>query len=411
MNFSDESITLFGEGDLSQHLDALLGQMRAEVQAENAQKLLNVNETKYVEYLVQSFSLDVPGVHREAMTVSQGERLIPAEWYPPLYNVVRGKKYPRQVITFHLPFSGDLQLFRLRPSVWSTMTDKAGVDTKEGTLNFDHIVWEGGAEPIKREMDQIIARTNSMLASVTKNIEEHNRRVQAQAVELVRARKVQLLQQANLVASLGVPLRAVGDVPSTFSVPVAKAKPVIRKPDAPNQAFSPEPTLDPGTYRAILEHCRNLGREMERHPDLYRDRGEEALRDLFLLTLSPHFESVSAETFNRRGKTDILIRHDKANVFVAECKFWGGAKAFLATIDQALSYLTWRDSKVAILCFNPNQQHGPVLTEIQRQAPIHPCFVKDHGQVEEGWHGYEFHLPNDPSRSVQLAVLCFHVPR
>ena len=82
---------------------------------------------------------------------------------------------------------------------------------------------------------------------------------------------------------------------------------------------------------------------------------------------------------------------------------------FLATIDQALSYLTWRDSKAAVLCFNQNQQHGPVLDEIQKQTPTHPCFVKDRGRVEDGWYGYEFHLPNDSTRSVQLAVQCFHI--
>src|ERR1700738_805507 len=34
------------------------------------------------------------------------------------------------------------------------------------------------------------------------------------------------------------------------------------------------------------------------------------------------------------GKTDILIRKDGKNVFIAECKFWKGEKAFLETIDQ-----------------------------------------------------------------------------
>ena len=377
MTLSGNATNLFGDGDLSQHLATLLGQMKAEVKAEDPQKLLNVNETQYVEYLIQRYSVTVPGVYPEGMTASQSERPIPAEWHSAAYSPEPGRSYPRQVVTFHLPFSGDVGLLRLRPSSWSSVIDKAGVDTRSSTLNFDHVVWQGGGEAIKREQDQINARTLSMLANVANDVDRHNRTIQAQAPETVRARKAQLLQQANLVASLGVPLRTANDVPATFSVPVAKARPIIRKPDAPTRPFAPEPTLDPDVYRAILEHCRNVGREMERHPDLYRGRGEEALRDQFLLMLSPHFQSVSAETFNRKGKTDILVRHDKANVFVAECKFWGGAKVFLATIDQALSYLTWRDSKAAILCFNAKQQHAPVLTEIQKQAPLHPCFVKE----------------------------------
>jgi len=60
-------------------------------------------------------------------------------------------------------------------------------------------------------------------------------------------------------------------------------------------------------------------------------------------------------TFNFEGKTDILLRVDGKNAFIAECKFWTGEKQFLETIDQLLGYLSWRDTKAAILLFNRNQ--------------------------------------------------------
>jgi hypothetical protein len=60
----------------------------------------------------------------------------------------------------------------------------------------------------------------------------------------------------------------------------------------------------------------------------------------------------SSETFNAAGKTDILIRVEDRNIFVAECKFWKGEKHFIPTIDQLLSYTSWRDTKTAIILFN-----------------------------------------------------------
>jgi hypothetical protein len=45
------------------------------------------------------------------------------------------------------------------------------------------------------------------------------------------------------------------------------------------------------------------------------------------------------------GKTDILIRDNDKNIFIAECKFWGGPKLFKETIDQLLGYTSWRDTK------------------------------------------------------------------
>jgi hypothetical protein len=147
---------------------------------------------------------------------------------------------------------------------------------------------------------------------------------------------------------------------------------------------------------------------MERHPSIYKDKDEETLRDHFIMVLSPHFQSVTGETFNKIGKTDILIRHDKANVFVAECKFWSGIKGFHKTIDQVLGYLTWRDSKAAILCFVKTKELNPVLEQIEAETANHPCFVKSHGRVAEGWFDFEFHLKDDHTRSVRLAVLCSH---
>ena len=80
---------------------------------------------------------------------------------------------------------------------------------------------------------------------------------------------------------------------------------------------------------------------------------EEQIRDLILVNLNGHYEgNATGETFNGLGKTDILIRASGRNVFVAECKFWSGSKAMHAAINQILGYLTWRDTKAALLVFS-----------------------------------------------------------
>lgn len=68
---------------------------------------------------------------------------------------------------------------------------------------------------------------------------------------------------------------------------------------------------------------------------------EEDIRQQFLVQLNGHYEGqATGETFNYEGKTDILIRNQGKNIFIAECKFWSGAEALLDTITQILSYLT-----------------------------------------------------------------------
>jgi hypothetical protein len=45
-------------------------------------------------------------------------------------------------------------------------------------------------------------------------------------------------------------------------------------------------------------------------------------------------KQAGGELFNGDGKTDILVRVDGRNVFIAECKIWNGPKNFNDAIDQ-----------------------------------------------------------------------------
>ena len=156
----------------------------------------------------------------------------------------------------------------------------------------------------------------------------------------------------------------------------------------------------------------DVGKEFERLPSLYAGKEEEHLRDHFLMMLEPNFEgSATGETFNKTGKTDILLRHEGSNVFIGECKFWKGEKSFLSTIDQLLGYLTWRDSKAAVIMFVPNKDFSSVVETIKEAAPKHTNFLKYVGEKDETWFNYEFHLDGDRNRVVKLAVMLYHTPR
>jgi hypothetical protein len=69
---------------------------------------------------------------------------------------------------------------------------------------------------------------------------------------------------------------------------------------------------------------------MERSPSAFHHMDEEALRTHFLVQLNGHYEGqATGETFNYEGKTDILVRSGDRNIFIAECKFWGGPKKLI----------------------------------------------------------------------------------
>lgn len=190
-----------------------------------------------------------------------------------------------------------------------------------------------------------------------------------------------------------------------------RPKIIVEKPTVREKGFKPEPTLNDGIYSDILRIIHDVGKQFERLPATYTGKNEEQLRDHILLILEPNFEgSATGETFNKTGKTDILLRYEGSNVFIAECKFWRGEKAYIATIDQLLGYLTWRDSKAAIVLFVSNKDFTSVLNTVKEVTPKHRNFLRSYGEYDETWLRYGIHLDGDPNRELKLAVMLFHIP-
>jgi len=111
-----------------------------------------------------------------------------------------------------------------------------------------------------------------------------------------------------------------------------------------------------------------------------------------------------------RDVTDILIRSEGKNIFIAECKFWFGPKKLIETIDQLLGYSSWRDTKVAIIVFNRNKDFSKVLESIQETSKGHSNFKRKIAFTSETMFYYVFAHRDDPNRELLLTVMAFDVP-
>lgn len=166
------------------------------------------------------------------------------------------------------------------------------------------------------------------------------------------------------------------------------------------------------TYLQVLQVLRRIGRSFETKPNNYIDKDEEGIRDAFLPVLETYFESCTAtgETFNRNGKTDLLVRHtDGTNIFIGECKFWKGSKHLSDAINQLFDrYITWRDTNAAMIIFVKQDNITDIIRKIKKTCESHEYFVKHAGSHEDNSFSYIFHLPNDSERMISLEVLVFH---
>lgn len=166
-------------------------------------------------------------------------------------------------------------------------------------------------------------------------------------------------------------------------------------------------------YETILHHINTQINYFSKVPQTFCTFGEEALRDQILTGLAPFIPgSVTGESYNKKGKTDILIQgQNSTNVFIGECKFWRGESEVFPTINQLLSYLTWNDTKTAIILFVDNKDLSSVIEKLKTAISQHPNFLSMSAQNSETWLNYKFTMPGDPQRIIDMAIMIAHIPK
>jgi hypothetical protein len=330
----------------------------------------------------EEFRLDVPVIKDDEIYIAHaGEaqvdvsrdpmrRFIYDAQYQPAY--ASGNK-----TVIAVPFEGDCGFFKIRPRSY-TLNPPRGEITKNEIL-LTYVRTNQNAEAIKQEYQCTVASIKRHLASLSQSAAEFNKQLEGSVASQLKARKDRLLADAGMTPAIGLPHKRREGTPLTYSVPVARRVPKIELLK-PTGAFKPEPALANADYDEILRIVQKMVQVMELSPHVFHNMGEEDLRSHFLVQLNGAFKGhATGETFNFQGKTDILIRFEGKNVFIAECKFWKGEKALLATIDQLLSYLSWRDTKAALLIFNRNADFSAVLVKFRETVPNHPLFKRDLG--------------------------------
>ena len=250
------------------------------------------------------------------------------------------------------------------------------------------------------------------LGWIKNDITKFNSALRPTIIRGLESRKEKILKDQGLVVSLGIPIRQRKDAPAAYTTPITRKKIITPKPKAPKQPFKPEPELEKKIYDQIIETLQNMVLVMERSPHAFANMGEEDLRTHFLVQLNGLYEGqATGETFNFEGKTDILIRVEGRNIFIAECKFWTGPKGLQETIDQLLGYLSWRDTKVAILLFNRNKDFTKVLSQIPETIQSHSNYKKNFKQTKDTEFCFVLKSNLDESRELLATLLAFDIPK
>lgn len=410
-----DDLLFYGQGDFRGVLESIKEGLKKAIEGLDRNYILKVNEDELCKFLSDRHTIEAPILHDESKVVCPAEDIDIDVSGRFDYAVSRdeGPCFVKGTsITIAIPFEGDGQLFHFRPSTFSMSGVRGTVVGNEIYLVYQGLPQDMNSEKIKKDMERDINTIKSHLQSMAHDAEIHNKFVESEVKRLVANRKERILKDEGLVGGLGVPIRRKEGDASTYAIPVARTKPRIEPPKIQKGSVEREPVLNEDEYNHILEIISRMALVMERSPKAFQDMDEESLRWQFLVPLNSHYEGMATgETFNYQGKTDILIRYEGRNVFIAECKIWHGPKALNETIDQLLGYTSWRDTKTAIILFNKNEKFSAVLSQIPEVLKEHSCFKKDLGKTGETSFRCLFSQPKDPDRELILTVMAFDVPK
>lgn len=172
-------------------------------------------------------------------------------------------------------------------------------------------------------------------------------------------------------------------------------------------------TISHQAYEQILREIEIFGRNLEKLKSLHSKFDEEGFRDFFI----PHLNSISfnhsasGETFNKIGKSDILIQDKEGvNVFIAECKIWHGEKELQKALDQLIErYVSWRDEHTALIIFNKDNDKFTQLVDTAKIAmESHPNCIKKIKDTSDTSSRFQFRNAEDPDKTIQIELTIFN---
>lgn len=318
---------------------------------------------------------------------------------------------PGTQLTIAIPFEGDPLLWKIRASTW-TMSPYPEIHLQGNLVQITHQFADDAADParLKEEIDRQVASLKNAVGNLRRDVEQHNASAPATIRAELERKRHQAQAASGAVAAIGIPIKRK-DQPATYVAPVTRRKPPVHRPVPSKGNFKPEPELKEEEYQHILSVIRSLSLVIERNPASFATLDEESIRDHILLQLNGHYEgAATGETFNSDGKTDILIRNEDRNIFIAECKFWHGPKKFEEAIDQLLGYLTWRDCKCSLVAFNKQKNSSAVAQKMNETMAGHRGHRKTIASDTSGNGRYVFVKDSDPGRDIIITTLLFDIP-
>lgn len=402
----------FRDGDTCATFSNLTKEITNEIRSLDNDYVLNASLTELEEYYISKATIQPIQLHIEDYHIEEKMQIQKDVSHDFSRGIFPGERafVPGTKLRIAIPFTGEKGLWSIQPSTYS-LSGYPEIEIKNDRIivEIEYADDSVNVENIKSQINRGISSLSNAISNSTADVNSHNASIKGSIISALQYKR-KLAEDGNkTLENLGIPIKK-RDTPLSYTVPTTRKK-IINKPNVSTEKFKPEPVLSEDDYQNILKIMKSMSLVIERNPKAFANLDEEVIRTHFLLQLNGHYEgNATGETFNASGKTDILIRVENKNIFIAECKIWRGQKYFNEAIDQLLSYLSWRDSKTAILVFNRTKDSSGILLKMDETIQGRTELVKTIYKIKDGESRYIFVKPSEPGKEIILSTQIYDIP-
>ncbi|MCL4354154.1 toll/interleukin-1 receptor domain-containing protein [Patescibacteria group bacterium] len=196
----------FNEYDLSLILENQLKEIRQKIESDLSSKSFSPT-AEYISRKTTEGQIKPVNLKTDDVYATTSEQMIPTEYFPSaIFFMDEHRAYKKEVLTFHLPFSGDPVLLRSVPNPRLLRTEEIGIIGNE--ILFDVINFNNDSDTIQKEKDNIINFLKSQLEHVNNQVNGYNNHLEEEVKKAVEQAKVKLSTHDTFLSKLGVSIKS-----------------------------------------------------------------------------------------------------------------------------------------------------------------------------------------------------------
>jgi len=203
-----ERTILFSNVDLSSVLYGHEQKMFKEIESFSPARIRDEDLETLCDYFEREYTIAVPAVDEKSITVDHEDAKIDVRRTPNRFfyhggsGLVSGTRFK-----FFVPYSGEKELFKCRPSSFNFNPPHAQVNPSELVLIYT-AAGQQEATAIRSQFDRELGQIKQWLSCVESDVEVFNGGVRSKARTRIEMRKKKLEKDRDLASNLGFPARS-----------------------------------------------------------------------------------------------------------------------------------------------------------------------------------------------------------